>query len=304
MANPVLAPNFSVLMEQLNQLPLDFRGAANVLSEQLITEVTSLQDLQSSIASELAALATLHNVTTVEEGTLDGLIEQYQANAKNFSQAFSQRQEELELALETAQQAWVQAQQEQDRMVSDRNTHHRKQTQREQQEYIYNRDLARKLTDEGDEQTQQERDRALAELQETQEQQWADREKELADREKELADLQSQVDAMPKTLEQSTQKAKAEGKAIAESQAKVKADLIAAETEGRKRSYGLRITSLEATIATQTQRLTALSAQLDAALKQVQDLAVKAIEGSSNANALQDMKEIAMEQAKTLGKGK
>lgn len=47
-----------------------------------------------------------------------------------------------------------------------------------------------------------------------------------------------------------------------------------------------------------------LSKQLSAALKQVQDLAVKAIEGASNIQSFEAFKSLAMEQAKTQTKGK
>jgi hypothetical protein len=47
-----------------------------------------------------------------------------------------------------------------------------------------------------------------------------------------------------------------------------------------------------------------LSQQLDSALKQVQDLAVKAIEGASNRNSFEAMKEVALEQAKNQAKNK
>ncbi len=47
-----------------------------------------------------------------------------------------------------------------------------------------------------------------------------------------------------------------------------------------------------------------LAKQLESALKQVQDLAVKAIEGAANINSYQAVKEIAIEQAKTQVKNK
>jgi hypothetical protein len=47
-----------------------------------------------------------------------------------------------------------------------------------------------------------------------------------------------------------------------------------------------------------------LAKQLESALKQVQDLAVKAIEGAANINSYQAVKEIAIEQAKTQMKNK
>jgi chromosome segregation ATPase len=95
-----------------------------------------------------------------------------------------------------------------------------------------------------------------------------------------------------------------EGKGIASYQAKVKADLDGKEVEGQKRIYELRLQSLEQTIQNQESRLASLSKQLESALKQVQDLAVKAIEGASNLNSSQVLKEIAMEQAKTIQKSK
>lgn len=61
----------------------------------------------------------------------------------------------------------------------------------------------------------------------------------------------------------------------------------------------MRIQSLEETIQNQEARINNLAKQLDSALKQVQDLAVKAIEGSANISSLQAVKEIALEQAKT-----
>ena len=74
--------------------------------------------------------------------------------------------------------------------------------------------------------------------------------------------------------------------------------------EGNKRFYELRVQSLQDTIQNQEARIQNLSKQLDSALKQVQDLAVKAIEGASNVSSFQTVREIALEQAKTQMKNK
>ncbi|HIK37222.1 MAG: hypothetical protein NZ901_02985 [Geminocystis sp.] len=57
---------------------------------------------------------------------------------------------------------------------------------------------------------------------------------------------------------------------------------------------------MEDTIADNQQLLDGLSKQLE----QVQDLAVKAIEGASSRDSLEAIKEIALEQAKNQPKGK
>ena len=54
----------------------------------------------------------------------------------------------------------------------------------------------------------------------------------------------------------------------------------------------------------QQERIVNISEQLESALQQVQDLAVKAIEGNANLNSYQAMKEIALEQAKVTTKTK
>jgi CRISPR/Cas system-associated endonuclease Cas1 len=105
-------------------------------------------------------------------------------------------------------------------------------------------------------------------------------------------------------LEAAIKKAKEEGKGIAHHQAKIKADLYAKDMEVQKRLHEQKIQSLEETIRNQEARIQSLSKQLDFALKQVQDLAVKAIEGASNASSFQSLKEITLEQAKTLQKTK
>jgi colicin import membrane protein len=61
----------------------------------------------------------------------------------------------------------------------------------------------------------------------------------------------------------------------------------------------LRIKSLEETVARQYTQIEGLGQRLEEAKKQVQDIAIKAIEGASGAKALSHVNQIAMEQAKT-----
>lgn len=144
----------------------------------------------------------------------------------------------------------------------------------------------------------------LEESQQAQEKLWAEREKSIAEREKQYAEVKAKVEAFPKELEANIKNGKENGRNIGHYQAKIKADLLSKEVDGQKQNYELRIQSLTQTIQNQESRIANLSKQLDAALKQVQDLAVKAIEGTSNANAFQSVKEIALEQAKNQQKNK
>ena len=61
--------------------------------------------------------------------------------------------------------------------------------------------------------------------------------------------------------------------------------------------------TLEETLARNAAQIAALEKQLADAKQQVQDIAVKAIEGASGARALSHINQIAMEQAKNRPQG-
>ena len=60
----------------------------------------------------------------------------------------------------------------------------------------------------------------------------------------------------------------------------------------------LKLKQQQESLANQQTQMGSLQAQLDEAKRQVQDIAVKAIEGASGAKALSQINQIAMEQAK------
>ncbi len=291
------------ILEGLTKLQLNFGGAVSDLSEKLTLEALNLQEVRQTVASEVEQLESLHSLQ-VTEGSLDTLIEQYGESQKAFNTELSQRREIVEQESSLAKKTWMKEQEEYKRLLKERNETQSKTRQRDLKEYTYNLHLQRKLEGDEFEQERKRLNQELEEYQQTQEKQWAEREKGIAEREKEFEDLKVKVEAFPKDLEAAIKRAKEEGKGIAHYQAKIKADLAAKDVEGGKRFYELRVQSLQETIQNQEARIGNLSKQLESALKQVQDLAVKAIEGASSANSFQAMREIAIEQAKTQMKNK
>jgi phage terminase large subunit-like protein len=71
------------------------------------------------------------------------------------------------------------------------------------------------------------------------------------------------------------------------------------ENESEKRLAEMQIKALQDTIARQAADIEKLQAQVEEGKRQVQDIALKAIEGASGAQALNQINKIAMEQAKT-----
>ena len=293
--------NFTIA--NLDSLQLGFGSAVSELSEKLTIEAAKLAEIREGVAEEIADLQVLHTLE-VGEDTFEELIDSYETSSKAFSEELRQRQEAYQQEVQTLTKTWNKEQEQHGITIKEGVELDRKNIQREVQEYKYNLDLQRKLDREQYAQQQADLARELAEIKEVQEKLWTERELALAEREKQFHEAKEKVAAFIQDKEKAIDKAKGEGKGIATYQAKIKSDLYAKDVEGQKRSYEGSIQSLEDTILNQGERLTSLSKQLEAALKQVQDLAVKAIEGSANANSYQTLKEITLEQAKSQAKTK
>lgn len=290
-------------IESLAKIQMGFGSTVSDLSEQLTTKASHLEEIRYSVATEIEQLQSLHNLQVAND-TLDTLIKAYEHNYKAFGEEFNQRREALEQELLLQKKAWDKEQEEHKRAVKERNETLNKTNQREAAEYKYNLELNRQINTDEYEQNQKTLYKELEEFRQEQEKQWGEREKAIAERERQFEEYKAKVEAFPKDKEAALKKATEEGKGIAYYQTKVKADLYAKEVEGQKRFYEQRLQSLEQTIQNQEARIQSLGKQLESALKQVQDLAVKAIEGAANVNSYQAVKEIALEQAKTLMKNK
>ena len=291
------------ILKVLTQLQDNFGGAVSNLSEKLTQEAVTLENIQTSVSEQEEQLITLYDLDA-ENTDVDRLIQDYQDNSKTFDEEFDTRQGELDEELTSAQEEWDKEQETHQRTVKERDENTAKTRQREAEEYLYDLQLERKLSTETYEQNRKQLYQELEDLQELQNKEWDEREEAIATREKEFSELETKAESLEAELAAAIKKAKEEGKGIANHQSKVKADLREKEVLGLKRSYELRLDFLEDTIQDQDDQLASLSKQLDAALKQVQDLAVKAIEGAAESSSFEAWREIALEQARTTNKGK
>ena len=109
------------------------------------------------------------------------------------------------------------------------------------------------------------------------------------------------MDELPKAIEQAVAaQTKTEIEQITRD-AKAKVDLLTKQFEGERDVLTTKITALERQLKEQETQLDRLSAQLEKSHQQVQDIAVKAIEGTSTraASAEEYSRKIAQQQGKS-----
>ncbi len=287
----------------LEQLQDGFRLAVGGLEDDLVREARRLADLRGAADGLIARLGTEHDIE-VGESTLEDLVRRAVEEADAADAAFAEKKRAHEAEMRTLKATWKEEQARHTAQVSERDADRKKAVEREQAEYNYGLERRRAAEADADTMRRKTAEKALAEFEAETRAAWAAREEAIETREAELTELTEKAEAFPGELAAAVEKAKATGAAMARKQAESDARMRAKTLEGQTRLADERIEALEGTIATQKRRIERLGAQLEAALEQAQQLAVKALEGAANATSFKAVREIAIEQARNTKGGK
>lgn len=276
---------------RISALGIDVSRALADISEKLTQEVRLLAAVREAVALERGEIERLHKIDIAASG-LDQMMQDYarekeRLDAEISGQRAGWEEEGLKVLVERK---------EQDDAI-------KKQRQREIEEYDYKKNLERKKDKDKYEEEQRLTAKKNQERQEAMEKDWLSRDAALKEREDELVRLKKDAAEQPMRLEKEI--AAAVDRARLGTTSKVDQQMLILKTgaETEKRIAELKVKALEEALARNGQQIAALEKQLTEAKQQVQDIAVKAIEGASGARALSHINQIAMEQAKNRPQG-
>jgi hypothetical protein len=274
------------VVQKISSLGLEVSRALADVSEKLTEEVQRLAIAREAVALERKELEQLHKID-VAATALDQLVQDY-----------ARENQKLEAEIAGRRLAWEEETARLQRERKEQEEGFKKQRQRETEDYEYGKNLERKKTQDKYEEELRARVKKNLEQQETLEKGWQMREATLAEQEEDLAGLKKEVEEFPVRLQQETEAAALRARKDAEARLEQQMILIKRDAEAEKRLAELRVKTLEESLARNAAHIAALEKQLGEAKQQVQDIAVKAIEGASGARALSHINQIAMEQAK------
>lgn len=224
--------------------------------------------------------------------TLAALVEAQQRRKTDFDESMAQKKQELEEEIAKTRESWVRETAASDQAVKERDAQAKKDQQRRMEEFEY--DFKRKQEQAANALNDQKSklEKEIASLREEHQKASSEREKELKAREavlleKEgrLAELEKRADAFPKELEAQVARAVKEAVQRTRDEAEKSEALLKAEADGEKNVLRARITALESVVADQNARLASLAMQTEGAYQKVQEIALKAVEGSANRQA-------------------
>jgi len=269
------------IVRGLADLQLDFGTTISELANGLTRETTKLEDLKRAIAVETKNLQDLQRTRVVADA-LYLLTQEHQETLGQLDQQANRDREALDREKTAIRKDWQQEQEEFDSNANDNRELLSQLRQRQEADYQYDSNRARQLARDDYDQTKRQIEREIQETIAAKEKDWAERERLLAADQGLLEEYQQKVSSFPNELEAAIKKAREEGIRDANQDAKVKADLLEKEWESTRQGYEIQIQSLEMKIQKQTEQIMEISTQLQTALRQAQELAMRAFDSSSN----------------------
>lgn len=270
------------MIRKFADLNIEISKTLSSLSEKIVKEVETLAKLRQAVELEKQEIERLHKIDLAQTA-LDQLIEEYQMKKDQLEEEISNQQEQWEAEKE---QKEAETEEETEALTKSR--------KREAEEYEYKKALERKKSQDKYDEELRIREKQNKEKQEALEKSWQQREETIKSQEVEFANLRKTVDSYPAQLQKEIEKAVNEAIRLTEQKLAHEIELLKRDNDSEKRIAELRIKTLEESLMRQLTQTSSMQEQVEEAKKQVQDIAVKAIEGASGAKAFQ----IAFEQTK------
>lgn len=281
--------------KEIAALKLEIGKTLTGISDQLEGEVSRFTAIRNAIAAKEKELEELYGIEK-SAMSLAALIEAQNQKRQEFAAEMEEKKESLREEIDSTRAAWEKAQDEHDAAVKERDAAEKKRQTREKEEFDYAFKREQQTSADRFAYEKAKLEKELKDKKEHLEQELSAREAAVAAKEAELSDLRKQAAQHPKELETSVARAVKETSERLFTEAKSREALLKKEAEGEHNVFTARIESLEKTTKEQSERITALTKQLESAYQKVQDIAVKTVEGASNSKSVASLQQLLGEQ--------
>jgi hypothetical protein len=268
------------IIKGLAELKLIINKSFKELEDQLLTENQKLIDLKQAIAICSQELEELYEIR-VNADTLSALLLAQKEKTANFEKNMKERISNFEQEMQEHRSNWKKEQEEFDLAVKEQANLIKKLRDREEEEYIYKRNLTRAKEQDQYTQEAQALKKELADQRQKLEQEFKTREEQLVVAEQELNTLREQVKNFPAEKERIILEKEQTIKQELTTKYEYEAKLAQTKVEGEIKVYKQIISNLESKVTALTEQISQFNERADHANLQVQDIAIKAIEGAS-----------------------
>ena len=275
--------SIEVVIQGMDQLKAELGKSLGTVVDRLERELSKYQDVKRAVDAKEKELNEIYEIQKVAS-SLAAMVE-----------AQDQRRRDFEKDMETRRQEWEREKALFESEMREKREREEKQWKREKEEWEYRFKRDQQITRDklADEKSKMEKD--LTARKEEVERTLAERERVLSEREEKVEALENRIEALEKGREEALKEA------IQETTERLQADYSAKETlfkkefDGERNVLSARIQALQETVKAQNGQIARLIQQMEKAAVQVQDIAVKAVEGSSHSKLFDRMESMLQE---------
>jgi hypothetical protein len=268
------------IVKGLAELQLSFGGAIDNLTKRLGEDAVKLEELQRALSVETNRFQHLTEIRTAADA-LNILKQEYSDDLYQFEAQAKQRTEALDAEQAQIRGRWAEEAKEHEAAIKKFDETLAATRTKAENDFNYQLTRTRKIDEDAFEEKKLLALRANTEDDGRRNADWTAREAALVLRVAEFNAHKKKVDEFSQELDEQVKKAREESLKDTFADAKIKAELLEKEVEANRKVSALQIQSLESTLVKQAEQLEAITGQLQAATKQTQELAHKAIEGTS-----------------------
>jgi hypothetical protein len=281
----------------LGNLKADIGQSLAQIADRMAAEVTRFKSVQKAVESKERELQELYGIEKAA-ASLAALIEAQHQKRQDFEVELARQKQDLAREIELVRAEWEKEKKGHEVELRERDALEKKNREREKEEfaYVFKREQQSARDKLNDEKAALEKE--ILAKRESVAKDLAERERAVAAQEKELAELRQRTATFSKDLESAVDKAVKETGDRLKLEAKNREELLRKEFEGERNVFAARTEALEKMNKDLSDQSVKLSKQLEAAYQKVQEIAEKAIEGSSQAKSLADLQKLLAEQGR------
>lgn len=284
------------IARQIASLKTEIGRTLNELADQLEQETAKYAQVKVAVAAAEADLREIYDIEKAAS-SLAALLEAQREQRAQFETKMTADREQLESEIATYREAfdnevklqrelWKKEKTEYATSIKERDADDEKRRNRSKEEWQYQFEREKQLAMEQRQHELAAIDREIELKKEQLDKVLAEREQAVASSEAELQTLRAQADGFPAQLEQAVAQAVQQTTARLERERTFAIDLSQKESAGETNVLKARIESLTQTVEKQAEQIAKLSKQLEHSYGQVQDIALKAIDGSSRSRSI------------------
>jgi hypothetical protein len=285
------------IAKSLTDIKIQIGKALDDVAQKRQEQYKKLVEIEKAITVETKSLEELYEITRCAE-SLTALVRSQDEQRDSFEKEMVKKKSDFDEEMSETREKWNKERTEIEEELNERKERIERERKQEEEDYTYKLNKKRLAETDAYEAKKAALEKELKDRREAFEKEFGSREATLKAQEKELEDLRKKAQNFPVELDKAIKDTEKTVREKIEILYKHQSEILHKEIDGERKLHTQAMASLEAKIAEKDALIAQLTLKVNETGKQVQDIAVKAIDGASRLRVIREWPEKEREQGK------